>query len=1064
MNLENVQIRIRNLMALSVVQIKGATAQGDTFLNTLAESFLVPFLKEVYDLPNLKNLNQTEKKNFPGIDLADMPARLAFQVTSTSSSTKIKTTLKTFTKYKLYERFDRLIIYIISEKQERYTGSKFNALTEGKYSFDKEKDIVDFRDILATVMSFDIEKAERVLEILERNFGSKADAATQKSLSIPPQLRALVAGFEKQLEEHSYGTEIIIDRMLELCREFLDRHLINEATIFLSKIEQLLLEVDNGPVTAKAHLLRAILLIRSEQIPEGKKLLRQLIDANPHDIEAMLDYLEICENIPEIDDDVESIEQRVRNLASGHPKLLLIDLARQFEKQESIEIRDISEVWADDIRLNARFIRQYALVCDSSRKTAQRDALIARWENELPNSPRPHLFRALFRMWDSYRSAPMSLEDQTRIAQDLLSFSASERKKASAKDPINLRDQISWLMQEIRLKWDFSDETTDLSELRNRMFSLIEQCYFDKFACSILSDFLGILRLEPEQWRTISQRIQESNVLPSQRLLETLFFQALQYDDLYPDLEGFISKYGDNGLEAILNAIKNSDAKECAKLINAKKNSFFTLYMLESLDKHNIAVELVGLLDIDEERQAELLYAQFKILGIHKKEKEALDVIKKLPLNGVAPRVLDNVQRTAYRNKQWEIFIPSALQLLNFDNPQAYKSQLHAGLAGAYFDRGDDTNVIYHADQALSQSTDLGEENSQTLLHLLAQSAGMKGQYDEACRKFQKCEHINRSFSLFLEEANLYLKASFADKYKKCLALVMKAFACVDVLGDEHFLAALRFFIELGEVDEIPNTDEPSVEDTLFVKLDGFHSGWFYIGEEKQQLGAEGILPGSPNYNALIHKTIVDAIEWPADKYSRRDKHKILHIVTAPAYLAIRASEAMMRAAEIGNGAAWSVQVIKEDGSFDIEVLNQFAREHFQSNNEFFEKYINTPLPFTLLCRLEGSLAKALSKIYSERKGFIRCNDGTNADIDAQKVIANDVLEGASCFIDGLSAYMLAEAGLLEAVIKVLPNIGIPTSVIRMMRQIAADFDPLQSSIGRGGLIDGNFRFSSTNK
>jgi hypothetical protein len=175
MRLETIQIRIRELMSLFVTQVKGATAQGDSFLNVVAETVLVPLFKEVYELPNLKNLNQVEKKNFPAIDLADIPARVAFQVTSTATSDKVKDTLRTFTEHHLYERFDRLIIYILSEKQTRYSGSKYDDLTEGQFSFDKDRDIVDFQDILSIVSGFDAERAERVLKILENNINGSSN-------------------------------------------------------------------------------------------------------------------------------------------------------------------------------------------------------------------------------------------------------------------------------------------------------------------------------------------------------------------------------------------------------------------------------------------------------------------------------------------------------------------------------------------------------------------------------------------------------------------------------------------------------------------------------------------------------------------------------------------------------------------------------------------------------------------------------------------------------------------------------------------------------------------------
>ncbi len=60
----------RDLLAQFVTRVKGATAMGHTDINVISEAFLTELLREVFGLSALRNLNQ-DKKNFPGIDLAD---------------------------------------------------------------------------------------------------------------------------------------------------------------------------------------------------------------------------------------------------------------------------------------------------------------------------------------------------------------------------------------------------------------------------------------------------------------------------------------------------------------------------------------------------------------------------------------------------------------------------------------------------------------------------------------------------------------------------------------------------------------------------------------------------------------------------------------------------------------------------------------------------------------------------------------------------------------------------------------------------------------------------------
>ncbi|MEP0886248.1 SMEK domain-containing protein, partial [Trichocoleus sp. ST-U3] len=163
--------RINQLISLFLWQIKTNTAMGQTDINKISETILIPLFTEVYGYRELKNLNR-ESLNYPGIDLGDETARVAFQITSTSDSEKVKHTLRKFTEYKLYEKYDKLIIYILTEKQKSYSGTGYEEIIQGKFTFDKDKDIQDYRDLLKEVNNFQcIDKVRRVESILEAHFG-----------------------------------------------------------------------------------------------------------------------------------------------------------------------------------------------------------------------------------------------------------------------------------------------------------------------------------------------------------------------------------------------------------------------------------------------------------------------------------------------------------------------------------------------------------------------------------------------------------------------------------------------------------------------------------------------------------------------------------------------------------------------------------------------------------------------------------------------------------------------------------------------------------------------------
>lgn len=134
-------------------------------------------------------------------------------------------------------------------------------------------------------------------------------------------------------------------------------------------------ETNNTELITKAELLNAMLLMCSEQIPEAKKQLLQIIKTNPHNIDAMLEYVELCDNTPEPDDELKRIENLARALNSDHPHLFLIDLARKYKKQEILKGDKLFNKQFSDKRLNARLICQHSLFCDLAQKIKKRESI-----------------------------------------------------------------------------------------------------------------------------------------------------------------------------------------------------------------------------------------------------------------------------------------------------------------------------------------------------------------------------------------------------------------------------------------------------------------------------------------------------------------------------------------------------------------------------------------------------------------------------------------------------------------------------------------------------------------
>lgn len=138
-------------------------------INLHAENVLIPLLNETYEL-KLENANKI-KKNYPGIDLADIENRIAFQITVTSNISKVKHTVKEFVDQKLYEDFDYVFIYMLSSKQKSYKEDGIKELTEGKFDFDVKQHILDSTNIYEKLDTYlQLTKLRKVEEFLADEF------------------------------------------------------------------------------------------------------------------------------------------------------------------------------------------------------------------------------------------------------------------------------------------------------------------------------------------------------------------------------------------------------------------------------------------------------------------------------------------------------------------------------------------------------------------------------------------------------------------------------------------------------------------------------------------------------------------------------------------------------------------------------------------------------------------------------------------------------------------------------------------------------------------------------
>ena len=156
---ENLALLSREVSILNAVNLYD--------INIIAEDFFPGLLNLIYGY-ELKNANHLEK-NAPAIDLIDQKNRIAVQVTSDNSSTKIKHTIEEFNKSQAYHLYDRLVVLILTQKK-KYS-SNFD--TQGLFSFEKARDIWDVEKLIKDIRELETVQIKKISDYLSEELCNK---------------------------------------------------------------------------------------------------------------------------------------------------------------------------------------------------------------------------------------------------------------------------------------------------------------------------------------------------------------------------------------------------------------------------------------------------------------------------------------------------------------------------------------------------------------------------------------------------------------------------------------------------------------------------------------------------------------------------------------------------------------------------------------------------------------------------------------------------------------------------------------------------------------------------
>lgn len=177
---------LRTRLSAQIDEICRRVGSENKLHNTDINNILEDIFKEALNLGlglTLDNLNDGTKQE-AGIDLGDEKAKICYQITAESTSSKIHDCLDQYEDKKWYEKYDHMYILFANDYKTTFDSLK-KKLKEKTYSFDYNEcvSIINKNDLKTLLFKGGLENIEKVVAYLDRELKSSVDNPT-KSVGI----------------------------------------------------------------------------------------------------------------------------------------------------------------------------------------------------------------------------------------------------------------------------------------------------------------------------------------------------------------------------------------------------------------------------------------------------------------------------------------------------------------------------------------------------------------------------------------------------------------------------------------------------------------------------------------------------------------------------------------------------------------------------------------------------------------------------------------------------------------------------------------------------------------
>lgn len=823
----------------------------------------------------------------------------------------------------------------------------------------------------------------------------------------------------------------------------------------LSNIEDVIVEQDDEDLTLEYEIMESRALQKAERVIEAREKYKQIFKRYPNDPRAPLYLAEIYLYSEDFEKNSELLV-KAAGIDKNHWLLHIEKLIRDLRLGNEIDLTTIDEqTFPRDPRTKSIYYRLYSLVIEQSGDPDRADSFIERAIYYNPDRFSNYDVKLSILIG---RIFPLIKDKEAfqKVARSLLFEIATIENKFKDERDLGPRSKslINVKKQQLLIA---IENIPEFENVVKETFHMALKCYFDLAIDNIIAYSIHYIELPQTDFQILLDYLQKSEKPVSDRLTRDIILQFIRKNSLFTDGREYFEK---TNKQDIVKFIDDFEKKHYDAIAFIKTDISFAVGLAQS---HNVAPELrrriVEELPDDEDIQKEklILLLNYDIGDIT----GAFEILKNLDLSKLSYVECRSIITIAQGKKAWDYILILSENLLQHEKDKAIILHIKLLQHEANLHLGKYPDVVRIGKAILSNDEEmllLEDSEKEMLLNNTVYALLKRGEYPIADSLLQKHNQILKSFDVKISvETEVYLANKDPEK---ALKTVIEAIKVLKHPSPEEYGSLFFIFIRIGHLMDFKLFPLGKVAPNSFVKLKNIDR-WFFIGEGNE-LDATKITEHEENYQELIGKKLGDKVTFTSKYRSEDLEYEIEDILSLEKYVLWQSRH---NAHELSIEQRWDrmevIEVPKTELTIDTKYILARLEDDRKRSGEFFELYCQQAIPLAILATNQGGLTNAIGRILSERRGYVKSSTGTQVEFNEQKEVARKIMRNQEFYIDGTSAFVLSETGLMEKIFELVPNMKIPQSVISLLFECIDKFRYIPGQVGYLGYSQGKLTYTS---